>query len=87
MIICQGGLLEQAHSMAGTGAWWLPSGAVHSFVRDELLILGVVTLDVELVLLVEELLGLPQDVLQLGQLQEVLLQSLRVLVHLRKSRN
>ena len=63
---------------------WLPSGAIDSFFRDELLILGVVSLDIELVLLVEELLRLPQDVLQLGQLQEVLLQRLRVLVHLRK---
>ena len=33
-------------------------------------------------LLVEELLGLPENVLQLRQLEEVLLQGLRVLVYL-----
>ena len=50
--------------------------------RDELLVLPDLTSLLQALLLVEELLRLPQDVLQLRQLKEVFLQGLRVLVNL-----
>ena len=52
--------------------------------RDELLVLPDLTSLLQALLLVEELLRLPQDVLQLSQLKEVFLQGLRVLVNLPK---
>ena len=58
------------------------AGVMAALFRDELLVLAELTSDIHLILLLEELLGLAQDVLQLSQLQEVLLEGFGVLVDL-----